>query len=82
MIKLELLKFLVSYLSVIDNIDQLECNVASLTNYFPKFRRYMSSSFAMVHVSRRLLSKISSKSWKTHLFSDLASFDKRPETLK
>jgi hypothetical protein len=39
MIKLELLKFLVSYLNVIDDIDPLECNVASLTNYFPNFCR-------------------------------------------
>ena len=82
MINMELLKFLVSYWSVIDDIDPLECNVASLTNYFPKFRRYMSSSVAMVHVSRSLLPKVPSKSWKSHLFSDSASFAKRPETLK
>jgi hypothetical protein len=82
MIKMELLKYLVSYLSVIDDIDLLECNVELLTDYFPKFRRYMPSPFAMVHVSRSLLPKVPLKSWKNHLFCDLASFAKRPETLK
>jgi hypothetical protein len=64
---------------VIDDIDPLECNAASLTNYFPEFRRYMSSSLTMVHVSRNVLPKVPSKSY---LFNDSASFAKRPEILK